>query len=231
MCGVSFPSNHLITVQLVHQIEQFQQTGQYVDNRPKYFAMLSLIPGSEGNGGDRGYEFQNNITMKFSLMELMGFAETLAEIARGNIYVLPFVKFAKSAGNTKSLTIMHKVKDNQYSPTGKEANLVITVSENKTKKNAISLAPFQALGFSKSLIMLADKGMKLDLERQINAPRQSQNQSRKQETVVLNTANNIPNNNQQQTNYQSGTNNSNTVNNPNEAIPNALNDLGNFITR
>jgi len=207
VAGTSLPSNHIININLMQQVENLTSPGPYLDTKPKFFFLYSLAPGV-GNQQNRSYNFQDAISLKFSLQEMSGLVEVMREVAKANIYVLPFIKFSKSNGESKSVSIMHSTKENKFAPSGKEP--VITIMTVKgSQKNGLSVSPAQALGFCKMVDNLVNRGMNLEIDRQINAPRQQDQQYQRKETVVLNTANNMqsPESNTQFNNNQQPVNN------------------------
>lgn len=178
LAHVSFPANHIITIAMIQRTPMANKR----DLKDKFFFFFSLAPGV-GNQQNRTYDFKNGkISIKFASRELAGMAETLHQCAIGNdLNVLPFSKFARSAGGTKNVSIWVTSKQQQIS--GKNVNIKMinmTVSHNKVKHN-ISLSIADAFGMSKTLNMLAERAITLELKGFQQAPIQNNYQQSQQQ--------------------------------------------------
>jgi len=183
LAHVSFPANHIITIAMIQRTPMANKR----DLKDKFFFFFSLAPGV-GNQQNRTYDFKNGkISIKFASREMAGMAETLYQCAIGNdLNVLPFSKFARSAGGTKNVSIWVTSKQQQIS--GKNVNIKMinmTVAHNKVKHN-ISLSIADAFGMSKTLNILADRAINLELKGFQQAPIQNNYQQAPQQTPMQN---------------------------------------------
>lgn len=199
ICSFAFPANHLINFQLIRSTPN--QSIQQSSAKAEYFSFITIAPG-EGSNESRTYNFQNKINVKFSLQEIAGLSFVLAQWAdgRGNT-ALPYTKFARSAQGAKTVSLWEPQQTNNGDGRPKSRMISITVKENNNGNGlTISLTPDQAYSISVSLQELFKKGISLEFERQMNAPRQTPNQGNS------NSYNNFNNNN--------SNSNSNNNNNP-----------------
>jgi hypothetical protein len=167
----SFPSNHLLNVQLVHEISN---NTKYVAEKIEYFCFMSLIPGANtGDGQNRTYDFKNSINLKFSLQEISGLAFVLNACAIGNGHVaLPYTKFAKSSTGNKSVTIFEAAADQNKQYDFRKIIIKFDLISSKVKY-ALQLSPDQAYSVAKVLEKIFEKGISLEIEKQIQAPRET----------------------------------------------------------
>jgi hypothetical protein len=167
----SFPSNHLLNVQLMNEINN---GGKYSPDKVSHFCFVGLIPGvtTNENSASRTYDFKNGITIKFSLQEISGLSFVLNMCAIGNTSaVLPYSKFAKSTSN-KSVTIFEVPIDPNKKYDSRKIILKFDIV-NSNSKYAITLTPDQAFSISKVLEKIFEKGISLEMERQLLAPRET----------------------------------------------------------
>jgi hypothetical protein len=172
ICNFAITANHLINFQLVRSIPNENIQNQS-SAKPEYFGFLTLAPG-EGNNENRTYNFQNKVTVKFSLQEYAGLSFVLKKWADGaGKAVFPYTKFAKSGQGSKSVSVWEPQQTAQQNGQPKPRMVSITVKEN-SNGSTISLTPDQAYATSESLAELFKKGINLEFERQINAPKVTQ---------------------------------------------------------
>lgn len=170
VCSFAVTANHLINFQLVRSIPNENVQNQS-NAKPEYFGFLTLAPG-EGANENRTYNFQNKVTVKFSLQEYMGLSFVLKKWAEGmGKAVFPYTKFAKSGNGSKSVSVWEPTPKQDGQP--KPRMVSITIKENNNG-STISLTPDQAFATAESLAELFKKGISLEFERQINAPKVTQ---------------------------------------------------------
>ncbi len=169
-----FPFNHLLSVALMQRVPP--PNLQRPDLKEKFFFFVTLAPGV-GDGQNRSYDFQNGrVAMKYSTREIAGLSEVLKNVSLGNPYVLPYTKFTKSQGGSKSLSIWTSQKNQQIGQNNviiNQINLTISASQKQT----ISLVAEQALGMSKILEKMVDKAIELEFKLQIEQPVANINQN------------------------------------------------------
>ena len=165
ICNIGFTANHLINFQLVRSIPT-NTVQQGVSSKPEYFCFVVLAPG-EGGGENRNYNFQNKLTIKFSLQELCGLSFVLKTWANcmGKA-CLPYTKFARSGGGTKSVSIWEPAPVQ-----GKARVISVTFKENNGNGLSVSIPPDQAFALAECLEELFKRGLNLDFDRQVNSPR------------------------------------------------------------
>jgi len=170
ICSFAFPSNHLINFQLIRAVPN--QSIQQSSAKAEYFSFITIAPG-EGSNENRTYNFQNKINVKFSLQEIAGLSFVLKQWADGRgPTVLPYAKFARSAQGTKSVSLWEP-QQNNTDGRPKSRMISITIKENNNGNGlTISITPDQAYSISVSLKELFTKGINLEFERQMNAPKQ-----------------------------------------------------------
>lgn len=156
----SFPSNHLITAQLM-KVPENEGTLKAV-----HFAMMALMPGTKNDSNNRSYDFKNGIHVKFSLHELAGLAWALQQYAVGNTENINYVKFAQSNGTNKTVSLAVGVET-----TGKNntPNRLIQLRFSSGSMNAIKMSCDQAAAMSEILMKLYHIGCDLELTREVNA--------------------------------------------------------------
>lgn len=190
ICSFSLPSNHLVVFQLIRA--KPNEGVEKTSAKSEYFSFVTIAPG-EGDNNNRTYNFQNSINVKYSLQEIAGLAFVLKTVAQGmGKMCLPYTKFAKSGNGTKQISVWEpapaQVQQGQYA---KPRAINITLKENNNQGISIPLTPDQAFSISESLTILFQKGLNLDFDRQVNAPKTTKNN---------NSYGNMNNNNGQQSN-------------------------------
>lgn len=185
--GFSFPSNSLLTVQLMKENSQPSMNNGYVDNRPKHFFFVNVV-GSGNNGSDRAYDFKNNsVAVKYSIHELGALAKVLEALSRGNKseFGNNYSKFAKSQAGNKMVSaygMSNNDKKNQYEVDW-NINLTAQLQGENQMKNTVIMSPADAFSLSKALFKLHDKALELEIERQLGTPKFSGNQSNQQKAT------------------------------------------------
>jgi len=113
ICAVPFPSNHLLNISLV-----YRKPNNPNDRKSRYFVFVTLAPGEQVGqyARDRSYNFENQITLKYSLNELGALAYTLKELGKGNKNVIPYSKFSRSNNNVKSVSVSETVNQKMNIP-------------------------------------------------------------------------------------------------------------------
>jgi hypothetical protein len=160
----SFPSNHLLSFQLVRDLENVGSI------KPEYFYFITLAPGAnaEGNASGRTYEFNNAMTLKYAVQEMSGLAFALKQYAMGNGKHLNYTKFAKSSTGQKVVSLAEQSK-HQTTKNGeiiiRQVQFRVTVN-NTTQSIAMTLDQTYAL--SEMVEILFKKGADLEFNRQIN---------------------------------------------------------------
>ncbi|MEM4385321.1 MAG: hypothetical protein QXD03_02100 [Candidatus Anstonellales archaeon] len=118
----SFPYNHLLIVSLAYDSSK---------NHSKYFAFVSIIPG-EGPVENRTYNFNNKISMKFDIRELLSLSIALRSAAmNSSANILPYTKFSKIKDRSKILTVF-KTRDSDNNQRDSDV-IVISVASGNTK--------------------------------------------------------------------------------------------------
>lgn len=160
----SFPSNHLLTFQLMRDLEKSQTLKQ------EYFFFVGLIAGVQGTDGGRTYDFESgNTNLKFSIQEIGGLSFALKQHAQGNGKHINYVKFSKSGTGQKTVSL----EDNLKSMTDKNNNqrtqnqILFKVSNNGNVK-AIALTLDQAYSIGEILDVLFKKALDLEFSRTLN---------------------------------------------------------------
>jgi len=176
ICSFSFPANHLVNFQLVRAIPNNTVT-QNSTAKSEYFSFITIAPGEVANE-NRTYNFQNKITIKFSLQEIAGLSFVLKTCANGMGKVaLPYTKFARSGQGSKTVSVWEPAPAQQTQDNIRKARAInITIKENNTNGFTIAITPDQAFAISESLNELFKKGISLEFERQINTPKVTSNQ-------------------------------------------------------
>lgn len=205
-----FPFNHLISVALMQRVPP--PNLQKPDLKEKFFFFVTLAPGV-GDGQNRSYDFQNGrVAMKFSTREIAGLSEVLKNVSLGNPYVLPYTKFTRSQGGSKSLSIWTSQKNQQMGQNSVVINQInVTISAGQ--KQTISLVSEQALGISRILDKMFEKAIEMEFKLQVEQPTANMNTNQNTGGQF-----NAPNNNS--FNNQSAHNN--------QSIPNAQGGQPNF---
>ena len=175
VCGLSFPSNHMLQIQLMREVKPPRQDGR-MDQRAAYWAFVTIAPGV-GEGSSRTYQFKDgSISQKFSLQEIIGLSFVLNQIAKGMTQtVLPYSKFTRGT-SSKVLFINEMVKDQTVGNQQMKVRMAqLTIRDNgKNVNHSIQLSMDQAHAMAMSLIEIFKKGMDLELTRQITTPKQQQ---------------------------------------------------------
>lgn len=178
LVSVSHPANHLLNVQLIHEQVPPNNSG-YSSPKFQHWCFVSFAPGVD-QGSGRTYDFQSNITQKFSLAEIAGLSFTLKEFAKNNgANVSPYSKFSRSQTGQKSLNVWQSIKDTGNNIKLRMVNITVTSGQTKL---TVSLTPEQAYGFASNLNRLYKKAINLELERQLTEPKMSQQTANQQNT-------------------------------------------------
>ena len=202
----SFPSNHLLTIQLVRDISAAGSI------KPEHFFFVTLAPGgsSQENASGRTYDFNNSVTLKYAVQEISGLAFALKQYAMGNGKHINYTKFTKSQAGQKVVSLDTTSKTQQT----KNGEIIIAQVLFKVTSNSntqsIAMTLDQAYSLSEVCDLMFKKGADLEFNRQIN-------------TVSYNKDNNRPNNG----NNRSFNQNSNN----NEAAPFDSDDNGSFLNQ
>lgn len=160
----SFPSNHLINFQLMRDLEKTQT------QKPEYFFFISFIPGIQGDEGNRTYDFNSSISLKFAVYEFAGLSWALKQYAQGNGKHINYTKFTKSANGTKTLLLEEHTKtstgknNEQYMQ--RQVHIKVNSGGN-TKSVAMTLDQAYAIG--ETLDILFKKATELEFSRTINS--------------------------------------------------------------
>lgn len=169
-----FPFNHLISVALMQRVPP--PNLQRPDLKEKFFFFITLAPGI-GEGQNRSYDFQQGrVAMKYSTREVAGLSEVLRNVSLGNPNVLPYMKFTRSQGGSKSLSVWVSQKNQQIGQNNVVINQ-INMTVSAAQKQTISLVAEQALGISKILDKMVDKAIELEFKLQIEQPVANINQN------------------------------------------------------
>lgn len=175
ICQFGFSFNHLLTIVLM---KRDTNTPNVKDLKEHYFFFVTLIPGV-GDKSNRTYDFKQKIAMKYSLRELASFIFVLKQCSIGNDNaVLPYRKFSRQQSISKNCSIWstNAVK-NAGQPT-QTSNKAITISfEINQTKFHMSLSPADAAGIAETLQPVMEKGLKLEIDYQINIPKSLNNNS------------------------------------------------------
>lgn len=168
----SFPSNHLINFQLMRDLEKVQTA------KPEYFFFVSFVPGAQGGeGGNRTYDFNSSVSLKFAVYEFAGLAWALKQYAQGNGKHINYVKFTKSGTGAKTLVLEEASK----ASTGKnneqymQRQVLLKVASGGNTK-AVSMTLDQAYAVGEMLDLLFKKAAELEFNRSMNTTSFTRNQ-------------------------------------------------------
>jgi len=126
--SLSYPGSNLLTFQLINELTP--SIAGKTDLKPKHWYFLTLAPGAGNGAQNRTYNFQNKVTIKFSIVEILSLAFTLNCAAIGNIAsVIGYNKFARSS-ETKSVSVAISEKQGKYG-TQRVITLFVNSSSNK----------------------------------------------------------------------------------------------------
>lgn len=158
----SFPSNHLINVQLVRDTSTNKAT------KPEYFFFVTLAPGasSSENMSGRTYEFKQSVTIKYAVHEMASLAFAMKQYAMGNGKHINYAKFSKSDTGQKTISLAESTKT-QNTKNG-EINIRLVLFKVTVNGNtqAVSMTLDQAFGFGEVIDLLFKKGAELEFSRQ-----------------------------------------------------------------
>ena len=160
ICNYSFPGNHLLNFSLVRQ----QQEQSY---KKEYFFFITCAPGEKNQNGNRTFNFQNKFVMKMDIDKIFMLRHAIICYATGREAMIgQFSIFADSSksnfnqgGGTKTI-FLNKNNDQRGNPV-----LSLTFKLGQNKGIAYSMPIATALAISDVLKIMADKGLKLELER------------------------------------------------------------------
>lgn len=157
----SFPSNHLINIQLLKNVDNADSL------KPLYFAMVSLIPGVK-DGSNRTYDYSQAIHVKYNLHELEGLSFALKQYAIGNIENLNYVKFTNSNNSSKVVSLQVGIEKQQVK-NDEIHNRVIAfnVAANGSGKR-VQLTCDNAHAFGETLHQLYLLGCEKEFSREVN---------------------------------------------------------------
>ncbi len=172
--NMGFPYNHLITIALMKRTPI--QNLNVKDYKERFFYFLTLAPGV-GTADNRTYDFQQKISLKYSLRELCSLSFALKQCSTGNENnVLPYTKFAKNDNQTKNISIWVSSKTSQ-SNNQTHNSKIINFSFNSNTKYAVALAPSDAFSIGEIFKNLFDYGLKLEIDFRQNNPLVNNNNS------------------------------------------------------
>lgn len=161
--NINFPGANLITFQLVHRIINYQIYKN--DYKPKYFFFFTIVKGIGGKNS-RTYDFNQRINIKYNTRELAMLSFVFKQLSIGNIYVLPYDKFAR----TKHINIWQppnsKQQNAKYAKTMSYSLAVSDKSYNKTVKYTMALNIHEMHALSIELDLLIKKAFTLDFKEQ-----------------------------------------------------------------
>ena len=162
-----FAANHLITVGLIFR-EVIKDLNQKPDLKDRYFFFVSLAPGI-GDGANRTYSWEKHhkITMKFSIREIGALGFILKQCSIGNENnVLPYVKFSKSEGQSKSCSIWMGTKVQTINQQQVNSKQIFMAFSNGNEKHISALTAAEAYSMGEELDMAFKKGFELEVEYQ-----------------------------------------------------------------
>jgi len=198
ICSFAQPSNHLLTFQLM-RAKPAESSIEKSSAKSEYFSFVTVAPGEGTDAQNRTYNFQNSICIKFSLQEIAGLSYVLRNTANGMGKIcLPYIKFAKSSSNSKQVSVweppQQPVAQGQFQ---KPRTISISIKENNNQAISIGLTPDQAFAMAESLMLLFQKGMSLEFDRQVNSPKSFNSNKTNNSYANLNAQNNngFPQNN------------------------------------
>lgn len=185
----SFPSNHLLTIQLVRDISAAGSI------KPEHFFFVTLAPGaSSENSSGRTYDFNNSVTLKFSVQEISGLSFALKQYAMGNGKHINYTKFTKSQAGQKVVSLDTNTRT-QQTKNGEIliAQVLFKVTSNSNTQS-ISLTLDQAYSLSEVCDLLFKKGADLEFNRHINTVgfKDNNKQTSNFNSNVSNNSNNQP---------------------------------------
>lgn len=160
----SFPSNHLLSFQLVKDLANAGSI------RPEYFFFVTLAPGvnAEGTASGRSYDFNNAMTLKFAVHEMSGLAFAMKQYAMGNGKHINYTKFAKSGTGQKVVSLAESSK----SQNTKNGEIIIRqvqfrITVNSTTQS-VAMTLDQTYAVSEVIDILFKKAAELEFSRHIN---------------------------------------------------------------
>jgi len=170
IANISFPANHLLNIQLV----RIDNENDKYQNKPQFHIMFGFHPGYENDNGGRGYDFKNNaISMKLSLNDALAYAFTLKESASGNhSQVTPYTIFTKSQNTTKTINVYYGKEEKKIKKNGEEKSISLPkvnthVAITGNRGNSVSMPAQNAYAFGVQIEKLVQKGLELEMERQM----------------------------------------------------------------
>lgn len=169
----SFPSNHLLSFQLVKDLANAGSI------RPEYFFFVTLAPGvsAEGTVSGRSYDFNNSMTLKFAVHEMSGLAFAMKQYAMGNGKHINYTKFAKSGTGQKVVSLAESSK----SQNTKNGEIIIRqvqfrITVNSTTQS-VAMTLDQTYAVSEVIDILFKKAADLEFSRHINTTTYDNKQS------------------------------------------------------
>jgi hypothetical protein len=175
-----FTANSLLTFDLVH-MQPNKQDMDRINTKPEHCAFVNFVPG-EKTGGGRTYNFQNKITLKYSLLELEALHFVLRNHATtGGQAVTPYSKYAggQSGGDNKKVGVWQASTVKKVAGQDMQVRTIFIQAVNGQKKVTINFTPDQAYAVSESLHQMYLKGTELEIDRMMTAPRPSNSYQQK----------------------------------------------------
>ena len=177
-----FTANSLLTFDLVHMVPNKPNMDR-VNTKPEVSAFVNFVPG-EKTGNGRTYNFQNKITLKYSLLELEALHFVLKTHATsGGQAVTPYSKYAggQSGGDNKKVGVWQSSAAKQIAGQDMQVRTIFIQAVNGQNKVTINFTPDQAYAVSESLHQMYLKGTELEIDRMMTAPRPSKQQNYQQQ--------------------------------------------------
>jgi len=157
--SLSYPGSNLLSFQLIQEMSA--SVPGKSDLKPKHWYFLTLAPGVGKGAANRSYNFQNKVTIKFSIVEILSLSFALHSAAVGNIgAVVGYSKFAKSS-EVKSVSVGISEKQSKY---GTQRMITIFVNSS-SNKYAFGVDCALASSISKQLEWSAKMATELEVAR------------------------------------------------------------------
>lgn len=165
LISYSFPSNNLLTIQLVRSLPNSEKDS--ASNKVQYFFMIALAPGEKAdNDFNRTYNFKRAITIKFSIHELMSLGFVMRRFAMGQSAIIGnYVKFSKSETGQKRVTVWESSKE-QKTQKGSYNQRIINLGMSAAENHVINFTPEDANSFADISDQISKKAFDLEFERQ-----------------------------------------------------------------
>ncbi len=168
ICSYSFPSNHLLMIQLLRTIPNSEKEAN--SQKTQYFFMLTLAPGEKIENGfndaNRTYKYDKKVTVKYGIHEMFSLGYVMRRYALGQGAIIGnYVKFSKSKTGQKRVTIWESSKM-QKSAKGEYSQRIINLGISSTDNFVFNFTAEDANSFAEIADSIAKRALDLEFDRQ-----------------------------------------------------------------